>query len=469
MLNLETRTAILRLSAEGHGARFIARAVGVSRDAVRRVQRDGHAEVPMPERARQLDEYLDLVRALNDDCKGNLVRVHEELLARHRIEVPYATLTRFCRDHMIGQAPPKRSGQHHFGPGEEMQHDTSPHRVTVGGREALLQCASLVMCFSRRKFIQCYPRWNRFQARVFLTAALTWFGRSAARCMLDNSGVIVASGTGRNAVMSAEMVAFSKRFGFEFVAHRVGDANRSGRVERPFHHVEHNFYPGRTFADLSDLNAQAVAWCAMDNARFHRHYQGVPDELFAIERQALSPIPAFIPEPTEVHLRQVDVEGYVRLHTNRYSAPEELIGVDIEVHETADRVRLFHRHKLLIEHGKCYHGANQRVTAEQHRRRWARTHPLGPSTEELALRATGPAMGALCDALRARHGGQALRAMRVLRRIWLDYPDDVVEAQVARALQYDLLDLARIESMVIAATRGDFFRLPTDHTETSDG
>jgi hypothetical protein len=30
-----------------------------------------------------------------------------------------------------------------------------------------------------------------------------------------------------------EMAAFAERFGFEFVAHEIGDANRSGRVERP--------------------------------------------------------------------------------------------------------------------------------------------------------------------------------------------------------------------------------------------
>lgn len=36
MLDLETRTAILRLHREGHGSRRIARALGVSRNAVRR-------------------------------------------------------------------------------------------------------------------------------------------------------------------------------------------------------------------------------------------------------------------------------------------------------------------------------------------------------------------------------------------------------------------------------------------------
>ena len=47
-----------------------------------------------------------------------------------------------------------------------------------------------------------------------------------------------------------EMEAFAEHFGFRFVAHERGDANRSGRVERPFHFVEHNFLAGRTFRQL---------------------------------------------------------------------------------------------------------------------------------------------------------------------------------------------------------------------------
>lgn len=44
------------------------------------------------------------------------------------------------------------------------------------------------------------------------------------------------------------MAAFAERFGFSFVAHEPGDANRSGRVERPFSFIENNFLAGRTFS-----------------------------------------------------------------------------------------------------------------------------------------------------------------------------------------------------------------------------
>jgi primosomal protein N' len=281
MLNHETRSAVLRLSAEGHSVRFIAKALGIGRESAKSVIKQNTAIVPDVARAGRLDPFLAQIRELDSVCGGNLVRVHEELRARHGVVVPYSTLTRFCRDAEIGVVPKQAAGRYHFAPGKEMQHDTSPHDVKINGRITRLQCASLVMCFSRRRFIQCYLRWTRFHVKVFLTAALRFLGASAEQCMLDNSTVIMTGGTGPDAVAVPEMKAFADRFGFKFVAHRVGDANRSARVEGPFWHVENNFYPGRTFADLRDLNAQAITWCRDYNGKYHKKFDGIPDELGA--------------------------------------------------------------------------------------------------------------------------------------------------------------------------------------------
>lgn len=462
MLDHETRSAVLRLAEEGHGTRFIAKAVGVSRASVKRVLASGQVPVPEVVRAHRLDPHAEQIRALYLDCKGNLVRVHEELRARHGVEVPYSTLTRYCRKAGIGVVPKQAAGRYHFEPGEEMQHDTSPHDVEVGGRMMRLQCASLVMCSSRRRFIQCYPRWTRFHAKAFLTRALVYFEMAASRCMLDNSTVIMTGGTGPDARAVPEMQAFSDRFGFKFVAHFIGDANRSARVEGPFWHVESNFYPGRTFTDLADLNAQAVTWCDTYNAAFHKSFGGIPDELAVLERLARPPLPAWIPEPTEVHIRRVDTEGYVTLHTTRYSVPEERIGQQLEVHETLERVRVFAGHRLLAEHARREVGAGKRVTLPKHRgRHKRRSKPRPPSHEELALRAAGPALAALCDALR-KNPARGHRAVRRLHRIWLDYPTDAVETAVARALEFGLVDLERIERMVLRSLRGNFFRLPEE-------
>lgn len=112
--------AILRLSAEGHGIRAIARLLKLSRNAVRKVLDSGVAEVPTLERDEKLAVHLERVRELFVHCKGNLVRVHEELAAEG-IEVGYSSLTAFCRHYEIGQPPKQRVGQYHFEPGEEMR------------------------------------------------------------------------------------------------------------------------------------------------------------------------------------------------------------------------------------------------------------------------------------------------------------------------------------------------------------
>jgi hypothetical protein len=160
------------------------------------------------------------------------VRVHEELAAAGA-EMSYQALTAFCRRHGIGQTPPAAVGQYHFAPGEEMQHATSPHDVGLGGKKRKVQTASAVLCYSRMLFFQCYPTFQRFDCKVFLTEALRYFSGAAGRVMIDNTHVVVLRGSGRDMVPVPEMAAFAERFGFQFVAHAIGNANRSARVERP--------------------------------------------------------------------------------------------------------------------------------------------------------------------------------------------------------------------------------------------
>jgi hypothetical protein len=232
MLDVDTRSAVLRLRQEGHGSRTIATALGISRDAVKAVLRAGDALPHAKERPSVFTPRIDRVRELHVCCRGNLVRVHEEL-CREGVEGSYAALTRFCRTHGIGVTAPIPVGTYAFGPGVEMQHDTSPHKVQVGPRRRALQCASLVLCHSRMRFCQSYPTFNRFYAKVFLTEALLYLGGAALRCMIDNTSVVLAGGSGKNAIIAPEMQAFADRFGFVFEAHAVGDAKRSGGSSGP--------------------------------------------------------------------------------------------------------------------------------------------------------------------------------------------------------------------------------------------
>jgi transposase len=115
-----------------------------------------------------------------------------------------------------------------------MQHDTSPHAAQVASRRVRVETAALVLGYSRMRFFQHYPRFTRFECKAFLTEGLLYFEGASERCTIDNTHVVVLVGSGRDMVPAPEMAAFAERFGFEFRAHAVGDANRSAHVERFF-------------------------------------------------------------------------------------------------------------------------------------------------------------------------------------------------------------------------------------------
>jgi hypothetical protein len=145
------------------------------------------------------------------------VRVHEELTGGGAA-LSYPALTAFCRRRGIGQSPLVPAGRYHFEPGEEMQHDTSPHWVELGGKKHKVQTASAVLCYSRMLYFQCSPAFQRFDCKVFLTDAVRYFGGATERVMIDNTHVVVLRGTGREMVPVPEMAGFAERFGFRFVA-----------------------------------------------------------------------------------------------------------------------------------------------------------------------------------------------------------------------------------------------------------
>ena len=459
MLTQAQRTTILELSTQGVGKREIARVLGVSRVAVRKVLRSNSTAVPELQRAEKAATYRQQILELFDRCKGNLVRVHEELVAAGA-ELSYPALTAFCRRHGIGQAPPVASGQYHFEPGEEMQHDTSPHEVELGGRKRKVQTASAVLCYSRMLFFQCYPTFRRFDCKVFLTDALRYFSGAAARVMIDNTHVVVLRGTGREMIPVPEMEAFGDRFGFRFVAHELGHANRSARVERPFSFIEGNFLAGRTFASWEDLNQQARQWCDKVNSTYKKHLRAVPRELFAMERLHLKPLPAWIPEVYRLQQRLVDIEGYVALNSNRYSVPLEWIGRRVEVRETRDKIEIQLDARRLVTHRRIAEAEHQRVMLAEHRPpRGQHGSRPDPHPEEQAIVTVAPELADYVAGLKQRSRKAITLALRQLLRLVREYPREPLVGAVCEAARYGLYDLDRLERMILRRVTREYFLL----------
>lgn len=468
MLNKEIRTAILTLAGKGRSRREIARALGVSRNSVKAVLLEGTAQSGCVERASRLDEYLEDIRTLHTEChddKGrtNMVRVLEKLGEKlicegKKLNVSYSTLTRFCRDHGIGVREKVPAGRIVTGPGEESQHDTSPYTLELGGRKTKVQCASIVLGYSRMLYIQFYPKFDRFHLKIFLTEALTYFGGACRRCVIDNTSIALACGSGSRAQMAPEIEAFEERFGFRFLAHEIGDSDRKGKIERPFDWVERNFLVGRTFADWTDLNRQALEWIERANHKQKRELKASPVELFAAEKGALVLLPLYVPEVYRLWPRTVDAYGCVSLHGFKYPAPAAYIGKEVQVRETKDRVIVLDGQQEVTAQDKKAPGSPQPAlpltTAAPRRQKSAQL------AEEGKLMALGEVLCAYLEALKVARGPRYYWSVRKLWRLLCQYRAEDLKTAVAKALEHRLFDINRLETVLLQDIAQKDYQLP---------
>lgn len=456
MISIEIRQSVQTLHQQGLAVREISRLLKLSRNTIRRLLRSpvlADARVP----ACPAPVLLWLPPAF-ERVRGNGVRIQEMLQAELGLNPGYSTLTRWIREAGL-RSPPRRSGEYVFAPGQEMQHDTSPHRVILAGKPVMTQCASLILAYSRYLFIQYYPRFTRFEAKQFLLEAVRFLAGCCPTCIIDNTSVMVVAGAGDEAVFAPEMVAFARTLGFAFRAHPVNQPDRKGRVERPFAWVEGNFLAGRTFADFADLNQQALAWCEkVANAKPKRVLGMAPSAAYAVERPCLQPLPAVLPPVYQVAERVVDLYGFVSVETNRYSVPERWVGKTLTVYLYASELRICAREQLVAIHPRLIGVRDTKQKLPGHHptpQRRDRT----PPPEATLLQGHHPVLDAYVAALVKQAHGRGVRPLRRLLGFRRSYPESPFLAAVVQALQFGLFDLGRLEAMILQQVAGDFFHL----------
>ena len=456
MTPIEIRASVHTLHQQGISLREISRVLRLSRNTVRRILRAPQGvDVVAPPVDEAMQQRLAEVYAR---ARGNAVRMAQILAAEYDLHTPYSTLTRWVRQAEL-RKPAKRSGEYHFAPGQEMQHDTSPHKLEIAGKNITAQCAGLTLAYSRRLFIWYYPRFTRFEAKDFLLRAAQFMDGTCPLCVIDNTSVMLAGGAGPDAVFAPEMVAFARSLGFKFMAHRVNDPNRKSRIERPFAWIERNFLPGRSFTSFDDLNAQALRWCTeVANAKPKRSMGMAPEAAYVMEKPYLTGLSAILPAVYEVVDREVDLYGFVSVDTNRYSVPERLVGKQVTVYKHYATVEIHYKRSLVASHPRLIGERDARNTLPGHHTIPKRT-PRQPSLQAQLLRAQAPVLDAYVSALIKHLNGRGTRALNRLLQLQRSYPAQPFLAAVEQALKYGLFDLTRLETLVLRQVAGDFFAL----------
>ncbi len=112
-----------------------------------------------------------------------------------------------------------------------------------------------------------------------------------------------------------------------------------GKIENTIKFLRYNFFVGRTFADLNDINIQCREW--MD--RLNAHVHGTTHEI-SVERlpkenlNSISSVPGYFTHKKET--RKVSRECYVSYKGNRYSVPWKYAGRECSVIEDSGKIMI---------------------------------------------------------------------------------------------------------------------------------
>ena len=462
MIDADKRSAVFALHREGMGVRDISRRLRLGRNTVRRIIR-AQGRMPAAVRAEKTRLDPERLRTLYRECDGRAQRVHEKLVEEEGIEVTYPTLTRRLRELGISTLAPSRCSQVPDEPGAEMQHDTTVYTIKLDGKPTRLVASLLYLRYCKRRFLKFYRGFNRFRMKCFFHEALTFWGHAAGLCIIDNTNLARLRGSGATAVIVPEMDRFGASYGFRFLCHAIAHANRKAGEERSFWTVETNFFPGRSFQSLEDLNAQALEWATV---RMEHRPQGkaklIPAKAFEHECGCLIELPVHLPPPYQVHERGTDQYGYAAFEGNYYWVPGTK-REDVRVLQYAERLKLCRARECLAEYPLPADGVKNAKFAPpgQPQPRHNPSNRRRPTEEEeKRLRAIDERVGRYLDFALKPKGIERHRFLRRLFALSRQMSVAVFLRAIERALRYQIVDLDTLQRIALLVLDGCEHPLP---------
>ena len=455
MLSPEVQAEILtRHFSEKKSARAIALEFGVSRKAVRRLikRRTIAAERALTKRRSILDPFaaeVERMLARDPGCTGTAI------MNRLR-ELGFAGGITVLRDWLREKRRSLRRPREaflrlEFAPGECAQVDWGEFGP-VFGDGVKIHCFAIVLCHSRLLHIE-FTRSEKFEDFVRChETAFRFFGGAPRECWYDNLGSAVTERIGSLIKFNARFLAYMGHQSVRPHACNVARGNEKGRVEDLIKYVRMNFWPGRAFKDMADLNAQALAWRdGVANQREHRSTRKVPRLLFEAEEKGallgLNPHPY---DSDEIFSRVVPKDFHVLYETNRYSVPWTLCGITVTVRSDAESVRVYYDQQFVTRHSRSYL-KNRVFTNEAHKKGLLARKP-GAEREAwqvCAVKSIGPRLAEYVDFLKS--GERSLRSeLAKILALSTVYGDGAVNEAAGDLLARGIVGVAAMEATLRA-------------------
>ena len=365
----EIETKILRYHfVEQWRVGTIATQLGIHHSVVDRVlSQAGLPKVERSPRQSIIDPYLPfIIETLDEFPTLTAVRLYEMAKQRGYPGGPSQFRQR------ISQLRPRKQPEAYLRlktlPGEQAQVDWGHFgHIQIGQAKRPLMAFVMVLSWSRQIFLRFYlnAQMENF-LRGHVAAFDAWNGLPKV-LLYDNLRSVVLERQGDAIRFHPTLLDLSAHYRFEPRPVAVARGNEKGRVERAIRYIRDNFFAGRHWQTLDELNAQADAWCqgvSADRACPEDNDLSVR-EAFAQEQPTLLALPDNpfdTRERVEVCARKTP---YIRFDLNDYSIPHQQVQKTLNVNADLKSVRILDGAELIAEHPRCF-GKGEQIEQEAH-------------------------------------------------------------------------------------------------------
>lgn len=495
---------VLQRVHRGEGLRAVARQTGRSRNTVKRYvetatelgwvaalhapdeelavavllkHRPGPREVvaasadALAPHKEQIGEWL---RPKGSKERGlTLAKIHQ-LLERRRVAVSYSSLYRFACTHFdlgsgrstVRMAPVDAGelAEIDFGRLGLIWHPATEKRRVV---HALV----VTLVHSRHQFV--YVTHSQKVADVIegLEAAWEFFGGVVARVVLDNLKAAVVKADRYEPVFQRTFNEYAEFRGFVIDPAVARSPTHKPHVERQVPYVRENFFRGETFIDRDDVQRAAEKWCLTTaGLRTHGTTRKQPFvEFERVERPALQPLKEGRFDTPRWAEPKVHPDHHIRFENALYSVPHQHKGRRTQGNKVtvrADRglVRVYFKGELIKTHPTQDKGGRHTDYTD---------YP--PEKTAYAMRDANFIIGKAAEVgdhvqqftsllLSGTYPWAHLRQAQKLLRLADKYGGARVDAACRRALRFDLINVKRVERIVVQAIDSEKRTPPLAHS-----
>lgn len=340
------------LYAQGLSIKAISKKTGFDRKTVRKYL----DTTSIPESKKRtikeskLDEYKDYIITKLHEGPYTASRLYREIQ-----EMGFAGKYTIVKD-FIRKVRPEYGVvavlRYETKPGVQSQVDWSEFgRIEIDGQNKKLYCFNMILGYSRMRYIEFTLSIDAITLIKCHLNAFRYFGGYTDEILYDNMKQVVI----HRALKSSESTwhskfeDFYKYYGFIPRLCRPYRPQTKGKIENTIAYVRRDFFLGRDFSSLANLNNQATEWLKRVNSNVHGTTHEIPIERHKLEElRPIDTIPEYITIREET--RKISRDCYVSYLGNKYSVPYQLAGREVTLQILDDMFRVVVGGKQICEH-----------------------------------------------------------------------------------------------------------------------